>query len=96
MEKYYISISGDDYRSGEVFLTDAEICAFRKVVDALKPEGPYAPTIAIINRTEEARERARAAQEAAEKAEAEARAERLRDTRSVWQAAFANAGKIKR
>lgn len=87
MDKYQIMIVGDNILEGIMELTESEIAAFCKVVDALKPDGRWVPSIHIRNLSEEERQ-AKAAEEFLKK-ENERIAEEMRREDEKHQKAFA-------
>lgn len=92
MKEYKLEILGDNTLAAHLFLGDDEAAAVKKVISALCPDGPFAPSVFFHCLTDIEAEKKKAAEEKRRQAEEKKARERAEDARAVWMAAFEKAG----
>lgn len=92
MKEYKLEIWGDDALTATLNLSDDEVAAIKKVINALYPSGVFPPSISFTCLTDIEAEKKKAEEEERRRYEEKKKQERMDDTKSIWKAAFEKAG----
>lgn len=92
MKEYKLEIWGDDALTATLNLSDDEVAAIKKIINALCPSGAFPPSVFFTCLTDIDAEKKKVEAEKRRRYEEKKKQERMDDTKSIWKAAFERAG----